>query len=307
MVVADPELEDPGVASARYLLLQLTYDPMDVLIFGESTLQFVGPEETDQRSLAELLVERLRPQSGFVVAGPGFGVDLHRQFARLAATQPARPIVVTSLFVRGTLPAFLRHPIYGHRRQIELVSGLTGGPGDVLKTPYVPATLDEFAAYEQLAYPTLVADRTIADFMAELRPPRNPGSAEHLRWLFEFHYGGRPDPHAVEAFTTYGRTLREAGFPVVAFLNPINFVEATEHLGPEFVGWYGGWQDMVRDAFVAGYGPEAVVLETGNIWQPGDFVEPAVEHLAAHARVQLADLVAQAVRDLTDVRRQESG
>lgn len=305
MTQADPELEDPAVASARYLLLKQSLEPTDVLVFGESTLQFVGPDETDQRSLADLLVEGLRPQSSFVVAGPGFGVDLHREFARLAGTQPARPVVVTSLFVRGTLPAFLRHPIYGHRRQIELVSELTGGPGDVLKAPYVPATSEEFAAYELMAYPTMVADRTIADFMAELRPPRNPGSAEHLRWLFEFHYGGVADPAAVRAFADYGRTLRAAGFEVVAFQNPINFVEAAEHLGPEFADWYGGWQNLVREAFVEGYGSDAVVLETGNIWQPDDFVEPAVEHLAAHARIRLAGLIVDAVRGVR--RRAGSG
>lgn len=295
----EPELEDPAVASARFLLLQQTYEPVDVLVFGESTLQFVGPDEEDQRSLADLLSTALRPQSSLVVAGPGFGVGLHREFARLAATQPARPLVVTSLFVRGTLPAFLRHPIYGHRRQIELISELTGGPSDVLKTPYVPPSDEEFTAYESMPYPTLVAERTIADFMGALRPPRSPGSAEHLRWLFEFHYGGVPDPTAVEAFTAYGRALRDAGFPVVAFLNPVNFIEAAEHLGPEFHEWYGEWQAAVHDAFVAGYGPGAVVLETGNIWQPEDFVEPAVEHLAAHARIQLADRLVAAVKEST--------
>jgi len=286
------------VASARYLLLQLTYEPVDVLVFGESTLQFVGQEESDQRSLADLLAAALQPRSSFVVAGPGFGVDLHSEFARLAGTLPARPVVVTSLFVRGTLPAFLRHPIYGHRRQIELVSRLTGGPSDILTVPYVAATPEEFAAYELMSYPTLVADRTIADFMAELRPPPNPGSPEHLRWLFEFHYGGTADPVAVQAFATYGRMLRECGFSVIAFQNPVNFVEAVEHLGQEFAEWYGGWQNSVRDAFVAGYGTGAVILETGNIWQPSDFVEPAVEHLAAHARIKLAGLIADAVRDL---------
>jgi hypothetical protein len=287
--------EDPALAAARILLYELEVEPPDVLVFGESTLLFVGPEEADQRPLADLLVEALRPRSALAIAGPGFGVELHREFARLAATRGPRPLVVTSLYVRGTLPAFLHHPQWGHRRQIELLTRVSGHSQDELTGPYVPPRPEAYVAYEALAYPTFVADRTIGEFMAQLRPPGNPFSREHLRWLFEFHVGGSPDPQIVAAFTEFGRLLKGAGFPVVAFQNPVDVVQGSELLGPEFVAWHRCNTATVRDAFVAGYGPDAVILETSDLWQPTDFIEPAVEHLAAHARIELADIIARAV------------
>lgn len=291
--------EDPALAAARILLYELEFEPPDVLVFGESTLLFVGPAEEDRRALADLLPDVLSPRSTFVVAGPGFGVELHREFVRLAATCAPRPIVVTSLYARGTLPAFLHHPLWGYRRQIELLERVSGDALDELVQPHVPPTAEEFVAYEALSYPTFVADRTIADFMAALRPPRNPFSRDHLRWLFEFHCGGKPDPTAVQAFTDYGRLLREVGFPVVAFQNPVDVVQGADLLGPEFADWHQHNTELVRDAFVAGYGPDAVILETADVWQPSDFVEPAVEHLTASARIRLARIIGDAVASLS--------
>jgi len=203
--------------------------------------------------------------------------------------------VITSLYVRGTLPAFRHHPIYGFRRQLERLKRESGDEPDALRAPYVPPTDDQWAAYEREPYPTLVADRTIAEFMSELRPPRNPWSAEHMRWLYEFHLGGVPEPDAVAAFTEYGRALREAGFPVVAMMNPVDVADAVEFLGPDVLDWYRRNAGLVREAFLAGYGPDAVILETGECWRPDDFIEPAVEHLAAPARVRLAGLITDAV------------
>jgi hypothetical protein len=291
-----PPPEDPALAAARILLYELEVEPPDILIFGESTLLFVGSTEADQRSLADMLTEVLQPQSAFVVAGPGFGIELHREFVRLAMTRAARPLVVTTLYTRGTMPAFLQHPLWGHRRQIDLLKRVTGHDLDELSGAYVPPSAEEFLAYEALSYPTFVADRTIGDFMGALRPPQNPFSQERLAWLFEFHCGGTPDPTAVQAFTDFGRELRDAGFPVVAVQNPVDVVQGTALLGPEFAAWHRRNTSVVRDAFVAGYGPGAVILETADLWQPSDFVEPAVEHLTAHARVRLADLIAEAVQ-----------
>jgi hypothetical protein len=302
MTGTDIEVEDPALAAARYLLTALEEEPPDILVFGESTLTFVGPEETDRVSVADRLTESLRPKSSFVVAAPGFNVEVHHQLVRLAATRPPRPLVVTSLYTRGTLPAFLRHPVWGHRRQIDLLTGETGHVVDALRRPYDAPGAEEWAAYEAMPYPTFIdAGRTIADFMAQLRPAPVYGSDEHWRWLFEFHYGGSPNPAAVRAFTAFGRTLRERGFPVIAFQNPVNVVEATERLGPEFIAWHRYNTDIVHEAFVAGYGPGAVVLETADGWMPDDFIEPAVEHLAAPARIRLAAIIADAVRESTEV------
>lgn len=300
MPAPDIEVEDPALAAARTLLHVLDEDPPDVLVFGESTLTFVGPDEHDQRSLVDLIVEAVAPQSVFVVAGPGFNVQMHTEFVRLAATRVPRPVVLTTLYARGTLPAFLRHPVWGHRRQIELLTALTGAPVDEIRGDYEPPTPAEWADYEAMPYPTLVDDRrAIADFMAELRPPRSPFSAEHLRWLFEFHFGGTPDPDAVAAFTTYGRTLREAGYSVVAFQNPVSVAEAAGHLGDEFVARHRHHTDEVRDAFVAGYGTGAVIVESAGEWTVDDFVEPAVEHLTADARARLAAVIVDAIATAT--------
>jgi hypothetical protein len=294
--------ENPELAQARYLLHHLHTAAVDVLLLGESTLLYVGPDEADQRSVGDLLVENLEPAATYTVAGPGYGIGLHAEFVRLASSMPARPVVVHTLYVRGTYPAFIDHPQYGHRRGLGLLRAAEATGARHLRAAHRAPTPEEYLAYEQVPYPTLVDERrVIGDFMAPLRHDLEPGEPEHTRWLFEFHYGGSPTDEGLQAFTDIGRRLRDCGYPVVAFQNPVNVVQGCQVLGAEFGEWHARNERAVLDAYRAGIGDDAVILETSALWQPEDFVDPALEHLAAPARVRLAEIVADEVRRVAEL------
>jgi hypothetical protein len=290
------ETEDPELAQARYLVQHLVANPADVLIFGESTLTYVGPHETDTRSVADLLAERLHPYSTYVVAGAGYGMPLLTKYLRLAAEAPVRPVVVHSLFLRGALAPFLRHPLYGHPQALERLSTSTAAQAWHLTEPkHVPSEA-QWKQWERLAYPTIAGDRTIADFVAALRDNLLPGQPGYDEWIFEFHYGGRPEPDGLRAFTEFGRLLASSGYRSVAFQNPVNVVQATRALGAGFAEWHARNERAVLDAYRVGVGEDAAVLRTGGMWRPEEFVDPALEHLGAEARARLADVIADAVR-----------
>ena len=291
-----PDLGDPELARARFLLHQLYTEPADVLLFGESTLTYVGAHEADDRSVADLVAEKLQPLKTYTHAGPGYGAPLHTECVRLASALPPRPVIVHSLWVRGTFPAFRLHPIYGYVQAIERLRRLS--TFDRIYAPYEPATPADFLAYEDLPYPTLRGDRTILDFMVTLRHHPSPETLEHAQAMFEFHWGGVPEEVGLRAFTALGRTLRESGYPVVAFQNPVNVVEGSQVLGAEFTDWHARNQQLVLEAYREGAGEHAVVLETGMLWQPEDFIDPALEHLGAEARNRLADLIVTEVRTI---------
>jgi hypothetical protein len=131
--------------------------------------------------------------------------------------------------------------------------------------------------------------------MAALRNNLKPGDAGFARWMFEFHYGGSPEAEACAAYTDIGRTLRETGHRVVAVQNPINVVEGARELGPGFRDWNARNEQTVLDAYLAGAGDDAVIVRTGDIWEPEDFIDPSLEHLNLAARDRLAAVIADAV------------
>ena len=288
--------EDPEYAQARYLVQQLDLTPIDVLVFGESTLTHVGSDEADQRCVADLLVEALHPLTTYVVAGPGYGIALRREYLRLAAAMPARPLVLHSLFVRGTLPAFYWHPQYGHRWAIDGLRSCSAEDAYSLTAPRHTPTPSEYLEYEKLAYPTMGGARVIDDFMQALRHRLKIGDPGYWRWLFDFHFGGSPDAQALAEHTDFGRMLRAANYPALAFENPINMVQATAELGTAFPAWQAHNEELVRDAYLAGIGDGATILRTHGHWRPEDFIDPALEHLNAAARIRLATTLADAVR-----------
>jgi hypothetical protein len=295
--VLDPVIpgEDPEVAQARFLVQQQITEPVDVLIFGESTLTFTGPSEPGALSVADLIAEKLSSLRTYLVAGPGYGPAVHREFVRMATSLPARPTVVHTLFVRGTLPAFYVHPVYGYRRGVGRLASLHADDAFHTSIPAVPPTPEEWLRYEQLPYPTVRADRTIADFMRALRDNLQPGDPEFLQWLFEFHYGGTPSPEALAAYTDIGRLLSSTGCPVVAVQNPVNIRQGVHELGPQFRQWHARNERAVLDAYRSGAGAHAQVLMTSDLWDPSDFIDPALEHLTLEARDRLASTVAAAV------------
>jgi hypothetical protein len=281
-------------------MYQLATDPMDVLLFGESTLSYVGPEEADQRSVSDLVAEYLHPLSTYTLAGPGYGMSLHTEYLRLASSIPARPVIVHTLWLRGTFPAFLRHPQYGHRRALDRLRSTTPAVmGELFDRRRVPTT-EDYKRFELLPYPTIVGERSIADFMRALREECMPDHPDYWRWMFEFHWGGSPEDEGLQAFTDFGRILRDSGYPVVAFQNPVNVTAGCAELGPEFAHWHARNEQAVLDAYRTGFGEDAVVLETGDLWEPEDFIDPALEHLGAAARARLAGLIADAVLDVAD-------
>jgi len=288
--------EDPELAQARYLVQQLEVSPIDVLVFGESTLTYFGPDEPDTRSVADLLVEALQPLTTYVVAGPGYGVALQCEYVRLACAMPRRPLVVHSLFVRGTYPAFYRHPQYGHRWAIERLRTTSVEAAYSLTAPRHEPTPQDYLEYEKLAYPTICGARVIDDFMDALRRRLKLGDPGFWRWLFEFHYGGSPEQEALHEYTDVGTMLRESGYRVIAYQNPINVVEATRELGDEFPAWQARNEQAVLDAYLEGIGEDATILRTADVWQPEDFIDPALEHLNAGARARLAALLTDEVR-----------
>ena len=288
--------EDPELAQARYLVQQLDVTPIDVLVFGESTLTHFGPDEPDTRSVAELLIDELKPLTTYVVAGPGYGAGLQREYLRLACAMPRRPVVLLSLFVRGTYPAFYRHPQYGYRWAIERLRSTSVEAAYGVTAPRHEPSPQDYAEYEKLAYPTICGERVIDDFMDALRRRLKLGDPGFWRWLFEFHYGGSPEPEALQAYTDMGATLRRAGHPVIAYQNPINVIEAARELGPDYPAWQARNEQGVLDAYLEGIGDSATILRTSSLWQPDDFIDPALEHLNAAARARLARLLADEVR-----------
>jgi hypothetical protein len=293
-------LDNPEVRHARRLIRRLRRNPPDVLYLGDSTTLWISGYDSDQRRLGQMIRDELAPLAEVdVIAGGGYGPELHEAYLRLVAGSPARPLVVHTLAFRVLHP-LIEHPAYGKRKELAAVRAIDPS------TPWwrVRASLqkpgpDEFERYYRLRHKTMLGDLAVGDYVLPLKNG-SLGPEEHLRMLYAYHHGAAltPESRGIDAVTQLGRRLRELGCRAVAYQTPVPVQTGVEIFGPEFEQLIASNWGVMEAAYREGFGPDATILQTGSIFSPEEFIDPAdgSEHLNERGRRRLAATVVDAVR-----------
>ena len=286
-------LDHPQLRDAR----RIRRTSADVVLLGESVLNFVGPDDVDPRTLARMVADGLPGLRTLAVHGGGYHAELLTEYVRLLAARQSGPkVVVVPLWLRGRLRPWVEHPRFGHAEAMRRLRALEPStPPWRVRGSLRRETSADFERYYTLPYSSLLGERSIGDYA---RPLKRAGMdpAERLRVLYAFHHGSPVLPEGLEAVTALGEALRDLGCMSFAYETPVSVQTGERVLGPAF-------RSTVVDNFaVMGKAFGGDVLETGTAFAEDAFIDPTdgSEHLNERGRTQLAAILLEQISKCLD-------
>jgi hypothetical protein len=299
-------LDNREVRQARYLMHVVRNARLDVLYLADSMATFISPRDTDRRQLRQMFADALAPDlSFFTIEGGGYHPRLFTGYLRLLGAVDQRPVIIVPLSVRLAYPAWLYHPRYGHAAATRALHGKHVGAATWrIRAAVAPPSDAQMRRHDQLPHPTFAGDDlTIGDYRLRLKDPAAAGldADGRLALLYAYHHGAaiKPSDESLANMTEFASTLREMGFRVVPYQTPIPVQKGVELFGPAFRKNARDNFALLDAAFLRGY-PEAEILQTGTIFETGEFLDPedGSEHLNEFGRRKLLDAVVTQVRAL---------
>lgn len=284
-------VDHPQLRDARRLLRAT----QDVLLLGESVLDFVGPQDHDPRRLPVMLQDLLGPDvSLLAVHGGGYHADLLASYLELLAHRDYRPkVLVVALWARGRFAPWIAHPRFGHHDALARLAALDPAtPAWRVRGSLRRGSAADFEAFYRLPHPTLAGDLLVGDYARPLK-----AGAGDLRLLYAYHHGALIEPAALAAVTRLGAAAKALGCAVVAYQTPLSVETGAALLGPAFTERVAVNFIALDAAFQGGAG-DVPILPTAQAFSAAEFIDPAdgSEHLNDRGRLRLAGLLAEAVR-----------
>jgi hypothetical protein len=300
-------LDNREVRQARHLMRVAQNGRLDVLYLADSMATFISPQDTDRRSFRQMLAEALAPDlSFFCVEGGGYHPRLFAGYLRLLGAVEQRPTIIVPISVRLALPAWHYHPRYGHAAAARVLQRKrVGGAKWRIRAAVAPPSDEQMHRHDLQPHPTFAGDDlTIGDYRKRLKDPAAArlDPAGRLALLYAYHHGAaiKPDDESVADMAEFAAKLREMRFPVVPYQTPIPVQKGVEMFGPAFLQNARDNLALLDAAFLRGY-PEVDIIQTGTIFETGEFLDPedGSEHLNEFGRRKLLDLVVSQVRTLS--------
>jgi hypothetical protein len=281
--------------------------PTDVLIMGDSVMDYVAAEDDDHERLNHKIRVSLRGCTAVNLARSAHHPEIYEPVVSFVTANPStRPrLVIVPLNLRSFSNSWIKHPAY---RFEELRRMLTW---DSVAYTLAHRPLNVFGWYrgvegsqdEYDRSPAYDGDRVIAT-LGEMnrrvdRDDGSPGSrAKQLHAAFVLRYAQRitPEDDRFEAVIRLARVLRERQVPVLFYLTPVDHETAIRYAGPP-VGEHIAWNARVLTEALAREG--VVARDWSRLLDASGFSWKLMpnEHLNQAGRQRLAALVAAAARE----------
>ena len=205
---------------------QFKAGPVEVLYLGDSSANTWTTEDSDRRSIPELVAERVGGTVASIVS-PGLSADAFAEIVRILGTLNERPraVMVTVTIRTHLMTHVAHHPQFGYQRSVAAMRGVTTarrpirafGRGGVRDTPR------ERGAFLAMPIDTrwggVITVGEFRDKLAGLGAPPWPQEVERMRYNY-FHGELLPaDLPEFKAFRDLARELAAYGVPVIPFWN----------------------------------------------------------------------------------------
>ncbi len=296
-------IDDEPVRRARGLMKALRTAPPDVLWLGDSMLSVGAVDDTDRRRMQHMVAEEVGGNFTWrIIDGAGFNADMYNGYLNLLRGGPARPLLILPLAIRVRTPLIL-HPVYGKRRSVERLRRIDPHKGWWrVHAAFPAATPEEFEAFYQLPYDTILGPGVVGDFVKPIKELERSGRDpdELLKLRLAYHHGSllSHDGFGIDQITEMGRLVRELGCDAVVYEVPVPIERAVEYLGEDMRDRFRANFEVMRSAYREGAGADAPIIEAGMSFVTSEFADPddATEHLNQVGRAHLSHLIAEQVK-----------
>lgn len=274
----------------------------EVLVFGDSSMYWSTPKDTDRRHLVEMVRTELDLDVGFEsLVGPGYNPRIMMVYLSALArcqSQPRVVVVPTSVLMATTV--WLSHPVMGWEHgAAELQAAVTAnGKRPRRLTRPGPDAENEF---DRIPAPSLIgARRTVGELrlITNSEPMTRWQHVVRVRHLMDYYNAERleSDSIGVELVAQLGATLSHADLPSVAYIHPVNHEVIAKVLGPKAPEHVAHNAAVIEAAYLGAAGERGAMVNAIFDSPASEFVDPV--HLSYEGRLRLAKGIAAALRPL---------
>jgi hypothetical protein len=295
--------KNPELLNLRNLLRRFQDEgPPQVVFLGDSSSVWIGPDDSDRRTVPDMVTDLLGPRTRVIVArGPGYCAGIYGAFLRhLAACSPPQAIVMMSA-VRVSMTPWRLHPHYSASRSVALMNAMPAGlpwreiPLEPLRP--LPADWDE---YDRM--PVNMWDgsrRTVGELrlLLKAQPQSQVQRVLQNRLLHSLHFPEtvRRGDWGAEEWIGVGEQCAKIAAPTTMIATPVNHVAALPEVGARLRMRVQETFDAISDAWLDGVGDArgSAESETLTSFGPELFIEPDQphEHLNEAGRRRLAECI----------------
>lgn len=296
----------PGSAGAPYPALSTLLknygpggNPADILAFGDSVMMRVSKDDTDERHLAQMLEDALKPSSFVALTRSAHHPAIYRGLLAALMTMPRAPKhIVLPINLRCFSPQWDANPDW--QLSPELTALLTYHIHRHADLPPIPDVLQDaeaMQAYERMPVSYELSDiRTVGGFRDLVRNPAAEVQAERRKQIFIFHYTHRlaTGHRRLQSLAWCAEASRLIAEPVF-YLTPINVEAGARIVGSRFVDIVRANAATVKEALQR----RGVIVHDWSEGLPESAFfheDTATEHLNQSGRGWLSAKIASAVR-----------
>jgi len=269
-----------------------------IMLFGDSVSFRVANQDSDRRTLGQMVTDALAPRSVHVTSFSAYTAYMYGVFLGLARKMDAHPDwVILPFNLRCVSPQWDASPIWQYVQENSAIQRLMNDP-DATPNAIAPVFLDEKAYNSVALYSPLSEQRTVGYFRKQIRfKPTDPEAVrKRLAEILVLHYG-MPVREEHRQFHYLVSAIREAsamGAKVLVYLTPINVEFMRKIWGDVLTDIVDGNRGLVRQAIEQAGMMDHVVYEDWSGSLPSDeFFHPeeTTEHLAEAGRLRLTFMI----------------
>jgi hypothetical protein len=286
-------------------------DPADVLILGDSVMERVARDDTDTRTLGQMIADGLKPEhSSVVISNTGYQPSIYYPLLLALSVMEHRPkVVVYPINLRCFSPQWDLHPAWQYYREMRVIWQYiaTRKIGRVKRvgTYYMDAYRDTC-----VAYPSSVL-KTVGEFLDIINT--KSVNAEQGKYrkkeIFTFHYMHPLVPalgklQAIQASMSWARSN---DVNVLAYVTPINVQAGERFVGPAFrsqvaanLHVLGDAIDHYRDKYTMRIFDWSTEFDSSIDSSHFFDADLSTEHLNQRGRHELGAMVASEARNLLE-------
>lgn len=281
------------------------------VLFGDSVLERVSDNDTDQTKLGSMIRQRLGARC-LVLSSPAYSSQHFADYARVLAALPTHPrLVILPVNIRCLSPQWEAIPRYrwpNHREALRRFLDDPEGPAPDLGPDTEGGAAEALKAQSRaIRVSSPLIGETTVGALEDIRdsvPETEQALRHRAAMVLVYHYGlsFEPDHPCLIAFGDIVRSLRAVGTRVLFYVTPIN-VDFAQRLGGEPMLRIVADKVAASRHAVTGAAPGdpgVAFHDFHDLCTADHFLHRAymVEHLDQHGRALLADRIAEQARPL---------
>ena len=283
----------------------------EVLYLGDSVVERIADQDTDRRSLGQMVIDEIAPNlNGAVISFSAYHISVYHAFLKsLEVTKKQPKIVILPVNIRAFSPQWDLQPRWQYKEELQALEVYRKSSSKVIKQLFddryfVPKYLQNKYRKITVNYP-LSSFSTIGQFLDIIESRPKNENAQHFRkkqiFIFNYAHPLVTEHRKLIEITKTLNFLFNLGIKVFVYITPINIDAGVKYVGEKFKNQILSNIQTLENVLLPYERNNSFVYSNWCLEFPSEtffYNDLATEHLNQNGRLKLSKLILQEVNML---------